>query len=44
MGIYNRFFSSTEGTDVIVNSIDDDVWGSEYELTGALSEKVEDWD
>ena len=31
----------TKGTDVVVNSLSDDVWGSEDELTGALSEKVE---
>ena len=30
-------------TDIVVNSIADDVWGSEYELTDALSEKVESW-
>ena len=28
------------GTDVVVNSIAEDVWGSEDELTGALSDKV----
>ena len=33
------FLSLTEGTDVVVNSITDDVWGSEDELTGVLSEK-----
>ena len=32
-----------EGTDVVVNSIADDVWDSEYELTGVLSDKVEIW-
>ena len=36
--------SVTEGTDAVVNSIANDVWGSEDELTGALSEKVESWD
>ena len=36
--------SVTEGTDVVVNSIADDVWGSEDELTGVLSDKVESWD
>ena len=30
------FLSVTEGTDVVVNSIADDVCGSEDELTGAL--------
>ena len=47
MGIQNRFFlffSLTEGTDVVVNSVADDVWGSEDELTGTLSEKVDSWD
>ena len=36
--------SVTEETDVVVNSMADDVWGSEDELTGFLSEKVESWD
>ena len=36
--------SVTEGTGVVVNLIADDIWGSEYELTGALSDKVEIWD
>ena len=36
--------SVTEGTDVVVNLIADDVWGSEDELTSALSDKVEGWD
>ena len=36
--------SVTEGADVVVHSIADDVWGSEDELTGALSWKVESWD
>ena len=38
------FLFLTEGTDVVVISIVDDVWGSEDELTGALSEKFESWD
>ena len=38
------FFSPTEGTDVVVNSIADDVWGYQDELIGALSDKVESWD
>ena len=38
------FLYLTEGTDVVVNSISDDVWESEDELTGALSDKVESWD
>ena len=33
--------SAAEGTDVVVNSISEDVWGSEDELTGALSDEVE---
>ena len=36
--------SITEGTDVAVNSIADDVWGYEDELTGVLSDEVENWD
>ena len=36
--------SVTEGIYVVFNSIADDVWGSEDELTGALSDKVESWD
>ena len=35
--------SVAEGTDVVVNLIADDVWGSEDELTGALSDKFESW-
>ena len=35
--------SVTEETNFVVNSVADDVWGSEYELTGALSDKVESW-
>ena len=37
------FFSLTEGTDVFVNLIADDVWGYEDELTGALNDEVESW-
>ena len=37
------FLSVTEGTDVVVNSIADDIWVSEDELTGALSDEVESW-
>ena len=36
--------SLTEGIEIVVNSIADDVWGSEDELTGALSDEVESWD
>ena len=46
MGIQNKLFqflSPTEGTDVVVNLIADDVWGSENELTGAVCDEVEDW-
>ena len=46
LGIQTRLFwflSLTEGIEIVVNSIADDVWGSEYELTGAQSEKVESW-
>ena len=35
------FLSITEGTEVIVNSIDNDVWVAEYEITGALIGEVE---
>ena len=34
------FFSLTEGTDVVGNLIAGNVWVSEDELTGALSEKM----
>ena len=37
------FLSVTEGTDDVVNLMADDVWGSEDELTGVLSDKVETW-
>ena len=35
--------SLIEGTCFIVNVMDHDVWGSEDELTGALSGEVEIW-
>ena len=35
------FLFLTEGTDVVVNSIADYVWGYEDKLTGALSDEVE---
>ena len=38
------FFSVTEGTDVVVNLIANDVWGYEDELTDVFSEKFESWD
>ena len=37
-------FSVTEGIDVVVNSIADDALGSEDELIGVLSDKVESLD
>ena len=36
-----RFLSPTEETDVVVNSIYNDVWESKYERTGALNENFE---
>ena len=36
-------FYLAEGTDVVVNLIVEDVWDSEDELTGALSDKFEIW-
>ena len=36
--------SVAEGTEIVVNSIADDVWNYEDELTGALSDEVESWD
>ena len=38
------FLSLTEGTDVVVNSMDGDVWEAEDEQTGALNDEVESWD
>ena len=38
------FLPVIEGTDVVVNLIADDVWGSEDEKTGVLSDKFEIWD
>ena len=38
------FLFTTEGTDVVVNSIADYIWGYEDELTGALRDKVESQD
>ena len=35
--------SVAEGTDVVVDLIADDVWGSEDEPAGALSDEVESW-
>ena len=36
-------FSFAEGTEIVVNSIAEDVWGSEDELTGALSDEFKSW-
>ena len=44
LGIQNRIvliLSVTEVTDHVVNLIADYVWGSEDELTGVLSDKVD---
>ena len=38
------FLSITEGTEVIANSVDDDVWEAEYKRTGALIYGVKSWD
>ena len=40
----SAFLCLIEGTDVVVNSIDDDVWEYEDERTGALNDGVESWD
>ena len=37
-------FSLTEVTEVVVNSIEDDVWEAKDDITGALNDKVEIWD
>ena len=36
--------SLTEGKNVVVYSIAGDVWGSEDELIGSLSDKIKSWD
>ena len=38
------FLSITEGTEVIVNSIYNDVLESKYEITGAFIDGVDSWD
>ena len=38
------FFSITEETKVLVNTVDDDVWEADYEITGSLIDGVESWD
>ena len=35
------FLSLTEGTEVVVNSIEDDVWEAKYEITGSFNDGVE---
>ena len=37
-------FPVTEGTEVVVNLIDNDVWEAEDERKGALNEEVQIWD
>ena len=36
--------SLTEGTEVVVNSIEDDVWESKDERPGILNDEVESWE
>ena len=38
------FLSLTEGTEVIVNSIDNDVWESKDKRTGVFNDGAEIWD
>ena len=38
------FLSLTEGTGVVINSIEDDVWEDIDEWTGALNDEFEIWD
>ena len=38
------FLSITEVTDVLINLKAEDVWDSEDELPGDLSDEVESWD
>ena len=38
------FLCITEGTEVIVNSIDNDVLESKYEITGAFIDGFDSWD
>ena len=38
------FLSIKEGTEVIVNSIDDYVWESKDKIKGALIDRVESWE
>ena len=37
-------FPVTEGTEVVVNLIDNDVWEAEDERKGALNKEVQIWD
>ena len=46
-GIQNRFFSIlylTEGADVVVYSMADDIWESKDEITGALGDEFDSCD
>ena len=38
------FLYLTEGTEVVVNYIEDGVWEAKYEQTGAFNDRVESWD
>ena len=38
------FLSLTEGTEVVANFVEDDVWEAKYEITGALNYGVDIWD
>ena len=42
--VFFCFLSIKEGTEVVVNSIEDDVWKVKDEILGALNEGVESWD
>ena len=42
MGLF-WFLSLTEGTEFIVNSVDDDVLKAKYKITGALNDGVGIW-
>ena len=37
------FLFLTEWTDIVVDSVDDGVWGSNDEVTCAFSDKAESW-
>ena len=38
------FLSLIEGTEVVVNSIEDHVWEAKDKTTGALNDRVDIWD